>query len=622
MSTIQAKTGASSAVPDPHALLGVGIDTARYGHRATFLRADRQFAAPPLDFCESADGYAQLRAALQRWSTQHPQGRIHVRIDAAGQYAANLEAFLRQLPLTLEISVGEPARNANYRQAHFPKRKSDATDSHAQARFAVVEQPAATRLTPPEFLVLREVMSQLESQVKQTTRLSNQLHNLLSRVFPELATLVPEVKSPWVLALLTRYSTPEKLARAKVSSLTGIPYLTEQRAAKLQQAAASSVACLRGEIAESLVREAVRELTASQAITKKLLQLLQQAFDALPPGPHRLLTTITGIGPATAAAIVAKVVSLDRFATPAQLVSYFGVFPEENTSGVDRRGNPVPTGTMSMSAQGNDLVRRYLWMAAQTATLHNPAIRALFRRQKARGKRGDVALGHCMRKLLHLVFAVWKTGRAFDPKHYPWEGPAASPAAQASSPAPTTTPPAAEMAAGHTEAMPRDRSVVTAATGKLAPAAEEVKPTAPSPRQARPYVDYAALRRQVTMEQALAHLRLLERLKGTNRQLRGACPIHQPQPDPKSSGERCFSVSLDKQVFRCFDDNCSAQGNVLDLWAAVHHLPLYEAALHLAQTFQLQLIQNREEEPVFPPRPTTAASKPPSTSASITPDDH
>ena len=98
-------------------------------------------------------------------------------------------------------------------------------------------------------------------------------------------------------------------------------------------------------------------------------------------------------------------------------------------------------------------------MAAQTATLHNPAIRALFRRQKARGKRGDVALGHCMRKLLHLVFAVWKTGRAFDPKHYPWEGPVAPKPVAPKSTAPpsstpfTTAPATTEMAAGHTEDM-------------------------------------------------------------------------------------------------------------------------------------------------------------------------
>ena len=31
------------------AIIGVGIDTARYGHRVTFLRGDKQPAAPPLD---------------------------------------------------------------------------------------------------------------------------------------------------------------------------------------------------------------------------------------------------------------------------------------------------------------------------------------------------------------------------------------------------------------------------------------------------------------------------------------------------------------------------------------------------------------------------------------------
>jgi hypothetical protein len=35
---------------------------------------------------------------------------------------------------------------------------------------------------------------------------------------------------------------------------------------------------------------------------------------------------------------------------------------------------------------------------------------------------------------------------------------------------------------------------------------------------------------------------------------------------------------------------------VLDLWAAIHKLPLYEAALHLAAAFGLA--RNREEEPV------------------------
>jgi len=111
-------------------------------------------------------------------------------------------------------------------------------------------------------------------------------------------------------------------------------------------------------------------------------------------------------------------VQIDRFPTPMHLVSYFGIFPEERSSGVNKAGRPLPVGASRMSPKGNDLVRKYLWHAARTGILYNPAIRTLYARQRVRGKRGDVALGHCMRKLLHLVFAVWKTAKPFDASRY------------------------------------------------------------------------------------------------------------------------------------------------------------------------------------------------------------
>ena len=78
--------------------IGVGIDTARYGHRVSFLRPDRQPAAKPLTVLENQQGYQDLRTRLEALHQQHPQAHFHIRIDAAGQYAANLERFLRSLP--------------------------------------------------------------------------------------------------------------------------------------------------------------------------------------------------------------------------------------------------------------------------------------------------------------------------------------------------------------------------------------------------------------------------------------------------------------------------------------------------------------------------------------------
>jgi len=77
--------------------IGVGIDTARYGHYAVFLRDDLQPAAAELPFTESAQGYAQLRQRLQQIAQRHTAVHLVIRLDAAGQYADNLLHFLHGL---------------------------------------------------------------------------------------------------------------------------------------------------------------------------------------------------------------------------------------------------------------------------------------------------------------------------------------------------------------------------------------------------------------------------------------------------------------------------------------------------------------------------------------------
>lgn len=564
--------------------IGVGIDTARYGHRVSFLRADRQPAAKPLTVLENQAGYQALHERLQRLRQQHPQAHFHIRIDAAGQYAANLEHFLRGLDLPMTLSIGEPKRNKDYQKAHFPKRTTDDTESQAMARFAIVEQPRATCVVSPQLVLLREVAGRLQAQVKQSTQAINRLHNLLARVFPELATLANDFSAAWVLQLLDQYPSAERIGQARPTSLEKIPYLPADQVQPLRQAAQQSVGSLRGPVAETLVRDLVAQVRLALHAEQKMRQLLLDAYAELPASGHQQLATIPGIGAATAAVLVAKIVDIDRFATPEHLVGFFGIFPEENRSGVDKQGNPLPPGTQRMSLKGNDLVRAYLWNAARTAIVHNPPIRALYHRLKAKGKRGDVALGHCMRKLLHLVFAVWKTNRPFDEHHFLWQAPG------------TPTLPVNDKAVGHTRETPANE-VVTTATSSVAPAKPSVNPPVPpvhppTPSPDRPRVDFAFLRQQVTMEQVLRHLGLFELLRGRGQQRRGPCPIH---AEP-TNRQPTFSVHLGKNVFHCFQADCALQGNVLDFWAAYHRLPLYQAALHLAATFQLQ--RNREEEPV------------------------
>ena len=565
-----------SAISAPATLaIGVGFDTARYGHHVTFLLPNLQPACPSCEIVESHQGYQRVLQQLLALQQRHGDVHFHIRLDAAGQYAANLEIFLRALPFPKTITVGDPARNSNYRKAIFPKRKADPAESYCAARFALVEQPRETPATPTAFQSLREIVQRLEGQTRQSTRLTNQLHNVLARVFPELATLITDLQAAWVLQMLNQYPTPAQLARCRLASLTAIPHLSEDKALPIQQAAAVSVASFSGDAAAALVRQLVAQLRQSTAACSQLKELMSAAYEQLPTN-H--LDSIPGIGAATAAVLTAKIVGIDRFATPNHLVAYFGLFPEEDSSGADKNGTAKPGRPTPMSKKGNDLVRKYLWFAAQTAIVHNPAIKALYRRLRSRGARGDVALGHCMRKLLHLAFAVWKTRKPFDPKHYPWQTPLDEVAG------------GNEKTAGHKPSVNSASKVVTAATPNVNPddsaskstSANSDQPGAPATTGG---IDYAALRAQISMEQVLAHLGCLNKLKGSGPQRRGACPLH----DAGDSRQRTFSVHLGKKVFQCFHPPCGAHGNVLDLWAAIHRLPLYEAAKHLAHTFGLSL---------------------------------
>jgi len=97
------------------------------------------------------------------------------------------------------------------------------------------------------------------------------------------------------------------------------------------------------------------------------------------------------------------------------------------------------------------------------------------------------------------------------------------------------------------------------------------------------WLDFAHIKAQLSLERVLDHLGLLTHLRGRGAQRRGPCPIH------RGDGRgRTFSVHLADNVYQCFEATCQSKGDVIDLWAALHHLDLREAALDLVRTFDLE----------------------------------
>jgi Transposase IS116/IS110/IS902 family len=100
----------------------------------------------------------------------------------------------------------------------------------------------------------------------------------------------------------------------------------------------------------------------------------------------KLLTTIEGIGPQTAACIIAELGDPARFGSIKALASYVGVIPRLRQSGKRRLSG------RRLLALGNARLRRALWMPTLSAIRVNPWLRAYYLRLRTAGKRPKVAL--------------------------------------------------------------------------------------------------------------------------------------------------------------------------------------------------------------------------------------
>lgn len=138
-------------------------------------------------------------------------------------------------------------------------------------------------------------------------------------------------------------------------------------------------------------------------------QLIRDHLDRHPGlrAQRELLTTIPGIGEATAAVLIAELFD-KRYASARQAAAFAGLVPRLVESGTLR-------GRSRLSKIGPSRLRKALYMPAVAALRWNPTIRAVRARLRAAGKPPMVIIGAAMRKLIHLAYGVLKSGRAYEP---------------------------------------------------------------------------------------------------------------------------------------------------------------------------------------------------------------
>lgn len=379
-----------------------GIDIASETHVIAIVNAESEVQLKGTPFSEDAAGYQKVLEVLGM------PGEVLIAMEATGHYWKNLFAVLTAAGH--RIALLNPLRTHRFAAEDLARTKTDAIDALGIARFAAQKRPPFTPV--PDVLTeeLRELVRLRERLLQDFGDRVRQLHRLVDLGFPEFTRYVRTLESELASAILRDYPTAAAFRGASVRRLARLRYDGRHQvgldlARTLIDAARLSV----GQHHSAAYRVQVRYACDDLDVLRRRLRTLDRDIETTLREHEigRLLTTIDGIGPNTAARIIATVGDPAHFANAGKLAAYVGIIP-----GLQQSGQRQPT-RAGLTPIGNASLRAALWMPTLCAVRANPWLRSHYQRLRARGKLPKVALVACMHKLLLAIYSLAKHRRPF-----------------------------------------------------------------------------------------------------------------------------------------------------------------------------------------------------------------
>ena len=390
----------------------VGIDVGSEEHTIYTIEKEGDDPVSQTTVSNDKDGFESLKEFMRENST----GSIHLGLEATGNYWKPVFDYLMGLREKLDITLSliNPNEIHQFKKMDLSRVKTDSADAKAIARYVLRFEPKSTPRTNERLRSLRRLCRYRASRVEEKTRLLQQLNEVLVGAFPEYSECFSKLSAVSSLTLLREYPGPKEIAKLDVKELANLRYgkinhkLGEEKAKKLIDLAKNTVGEGYGPEIEITIQHLAQQLSSVKREVEDLDEEIEDSFEEIAPNK---LTTIDGIGPVNAAVMTTEIWDVNRFATATKLNGYVGAYPELSESG--NYEDPHP----DMTKKGNPRLKAAIFTSAMSAVTCNPVIKRHYEKQLAKGKDRMVAIGSCMRKLVHIIYGILNSGQEFDPDY-------------------------------------------------------------------------------------------------------------------------------------------------------------------------------------------------------------
>ena len=349
-------------------MIFVGIDVAKDKHDCFILNSEGTVLADVFTIANNRIGFETLLSRIQ--SCSQGESKIKVGLEATGHYSYNLLGFL--LDSGLATYVINPLHTNLYRKSLSLRRtKTDRIDARTIAMMLMSDVDLKSYSnTAYHNEELKSLTRYRFDKVKERAKLKSSVARLVNILFPELEKLVSSLHIAVVYALLSNYPGASYIANANTEELAETlctaskGRYTKSKTAEIQVAAGASIG--------SKMPAKSMELKHTIALIRELDKEISEVESAID-----------------------------------KLLAYAGLSPSTYQSG------QLQNCYAHMEKRGSRYLRYALFNAAKYVCLWCPTFSAYLEKKRSEGKHYNVAISHAAKKLVRLIFAMQRSGKAF-----------------------------------------------------------------------------------------------------------------------------------------------------------------------------------------------------------------
>jgi transposase len=396
-------------------MMCVPIDYAKKDHIVMLCNGYGDILRKPFSVKNSPEGVKYLTEQVRRSCRHRGINSKHVFLggEDVGSYAEN---FVHTLRAKGWLVAGVNAHDAKKQRANM-QASTDRLDLMGIATMLINRRANCSPAQVGVYLNLRNLVRHRGNLVGMSTKVRNQIHTIVDRLFPgfldEKKTGIAPFSKSSLYLMEQRFSVPQ-IRRRKRRKLTEIlrrngTAKSERTACQLQEYA-KAVLITPDEYIGTLQVSLAQHVKHYRCLRENIEQLEKEIAIWLAQTQGAFLTSVRGVGIVLAAGVTAEIGDPSKQKPLNNLVSYSGIIPRVKQTG----GPEGKTYTGKVAKRCNRLLKNYVVQSGLHLGLHGPEdLMTDYKRRDAAGQHADFGMG---RRYLRMAMCLMRTSQIYLPQ--------------------------------------------------------------------------------------------------------------------------------------------------------------------------------------------------------------